>query len=208
MTQVKHNDVGQTEAMPVYTFAHLSDPHLTSLEGVNMRELFNKRILGYLSWRSHRREEHRVEILQALVEDLREMQPDHMVITGDMTHVGLPQECREVSAWLSSLSDPQRLTVIPGNHDAYVAAQWGKTMGLWMPYMASDAATSHTQDTLFPALRERGPLALIGLPVLVQPLPSLLQGDWGRHNWQPWSACYRRQRLRGGFASCSFITRQ
>ncbi len=179
MTQVKHNDVVQAEGIPVYTLAHLSDPHLTSLDDVKMRELLNKRLLGYLSWRSHRREEHRAEVLQALVNDLREIQPDHTVITGDMTHVGLPQECREVSAWLSSLSDARCLTVIPGNHDAYVAAPWGKTMGLWTSYMASDTAASLTRDALFPALRERGPLALIGLSSASPTPPFFATGRLG-----------------------------
>ena len=40
------------------TFAQISDPHLSTLEDVNPRELFNKRALGYLSWRRKRRFEH------------------------------------------------------------------------------------------------------------------------------------------------------
>lgn len=176
MTQVKHKDAGQ-----FYTLAHLSDPHLTALENVSPVDLCNKRILGYLSWRSHRREEHRPEVLQALVDDLREMRPDHTVITGDMTHVGLPQECREVSAWLASLSDPRRLTVIPGNHDAYVSAPWEKTMGLWKPYMAPDAMATAMDNALFPVLRRRGPLALIGLSSACPTPPFFATGRVGEN---------------------------
>ena len=68
-----------------YLFAHISDPHLSTLDGVRRRDLLNKRLLGYLSWRSHRREEHRSEVLAALVRDLERLSPRHTVITGDLT---------------------------------------------------------------------------------------------------------------------------
>ncbi|RLA48224.1 MAG: metallophosphoesterase, partial [Gammaproteobacteria bacterium] len=44
------------------TFAQISDPHLSSLEGVHARDLLNKRVFGYLSWRRKRRFEHRAEV--------------------------------------------------------------------------------------------------------------------------------------------------
>ncbi len=179
MTQVKPIDVAPPGETPAYTLAHLSDPHLTSLDGVRPGELLNKRLLGYLSWRTRRRGEHRMEVLDALVEDLHRARPDHTVITGDMTHVGLPRECRKVSEWLSSFMDPQHLTIVPGNHDAYVAAPWGKTMGLWTSYMAPDAVAGETRDTLFPALRQRGPLALIGLSTACPTPPFLATGRAG-----------------------------
>ena len=71
-------------------FAQLSDPHLTSLQRVRWRQLMNKRVLGYLSWHRKRRAEHRGEVLDALLCDLRQTQPEHIVITGDLTHIGLP----------------------------------------------------------------------------------------------------------------------
>lgn len=182
MTQVKRNDVtGQPDApsSPGYILAHLSDPHLTSLVGVSPGDLLNKRILGYLSWRKHRREEHRLEVLQAMVQDMHELQPDHIVITGDMTHVGLPEECREVRAWLPSVADPERMTIIPGNHDTYVAAPWEKTLGLWAPYMASDQAHAQQQTAFFPGLRVRGPLALISVSSACPTPPFFATGSLG-----------------------------
>ena len=52
---------------------------------------------------------------------LRRLHVDHLVITGDLTHCGLPTEfldvraALEVTGWL----DPSRLTVIAGNHDRF-----------------------------------------------------------------------------------------
>jgi len=53
-----------------FTLAHLSDLHLSSLDGVKPRELLSKRMLGYVSWRLRRRHEHRADVLDALRADL------------------------------------------------------------------------------------------------------------------------------------------
>ena len=50
-----------TYAYQSYLLAHLSDPHLTSLCQIQTRMLFNKRVLGYLSWRMRRRNEYKGE---------------------------------------------------------------------------------------------------------------------------------------------------
>ena len=77
------------------TFAQLSDPHLSSPDGARWRELANKRLLGYLSWRRRRRAEHRGEVLEALQRDLHGTRPGHLVITGDLTQIALPDEFRQ-----------------------------------------------------------------------------------------------------------------
>ncbi|MFO1433491.1 MAG: metallophosphoesterase [Candidatus Competibacteraceae bacterium] len=164
-----------------FTFAHLSDPHLSSLKRVQVRELLNQRILGYLSWRSRRRAEHKTEVLEALLRDLAETRPQHIVVTGDLTHLGLPGECREVSDWLHRVGAPGDVTVIPGNHDTYIAAPWEQTVGLWVPYMASDNEVFRPDPTAhFPILRIRGPVAFIGLSTAHPTPPFLASGSVGR----------------------------
>lgn len=74
----------------VFRLAHISDPHLISSSGVRVRELLNKRVYGYLSWYLRRRAEHCDEVLAALREDMRSARPDHVLLTGDLTHLGLP----------------------------------------------------------------------------------------------------------------------
>ena len=76
-------------------FAQLSDPHLSSLDAVRPRDLLGKRALGYLSWRHKRRFEHRREVLDALERDLAGTQFDQMLVTGDLTHIGLPEEFKQ-----------------------------------------------------------------------------------------------------------------
>jgi predicted phosphodiesterase len=166
---------------PVYTLAHVSDLHLSSLKGVRAYELLGKRVLGYLSWLQHRRIEHCGKVLQALVQDLGVTRPDHIVVTGDLTHLGLPMEFREVMEWLKRVAAPVQLTVVPGNHEAYARTS-RHSLALWVAYMISDPPfikPGMTDCNLFPSLRVRGPLALIGLSSACPTGPLLATGTLG-----------------------------
>ncbi len=184
------------------SFAHLSDPHLTHLEGVSWRQLINKRLLGYLSWRRKRSAEHRPEVLDALVSDLRRTQPEQIVITGDLTQVGLPDEFRQARQWLEQLGDSDRITVIPGNHDAYVRTDWDTTCAQWLPYMQSDPAYRPpvaSADTLFPTLRIRKGVAVIGLSSAVATAPLLATGKLGEAQCERLAQLLRDTREQGLF---------
>lgn len=157
-------------------FAQISDPHLSSLAGVNWRDLLNKRILGYLSWRRKRRFEHRPEVLAALDRDLQGAGLDQLLVTGDLTHVGLPEEFRQALAWLQQLGSPADVAVVPGNHDAYVASDWNQTFALWRDYMAADGPE---KGGLFPTLRVRGAVAFIGLSTACPKPPFMASGTVG-----------------------------
>ncbi|MBP7711905.1 MAG: metallophosphoesterase [Gammaproteobacteria bacterium] len=169
--------------MTELVLAHLSDPHLTHLGEVRGRELLSKRVLGYLSWRTHRRHVHRSEVLDALLTDLRGVAADQVVVTGDLTHIGLPQEFRQAAAWLPRIGAPDRVFVIPGNHDAYRWAPWSETFALWAPYLASDPgapAASTDGRAPLPTLRVRNGVALIGLSTARPSPPFMATGRIGR----------------------------
>jgi len=160
------------------TFAHITDPHLTSLEGAGFRDLCNKRALGYLSWRRRRRYLHRREVLDALVDDLHASEAEHYAVTGDLTHVGLPEECQAAAKWLDQLGPPERVSLVPGNHDRYVGADWASTVGLWHRHMDSDEA-SGDGARLFPSLRQRGPVSFLGLSSACATPPLMATGRLG-----------------------------
>ncbi|MGD8757350.1 MAG: metallophosphoesterase [Deltaproteobacteria bacterium] len=168
-----------------FALAHLSDPHLSFPKRVALRELLNKRAYGYLMWCLRRRFEHRSRVLAALLEDLQCARPDHLVITGDLTHLSLPVEFRRAERWLHSLGPPSQVTVIPGNHDAYVATPWDRTLGLCAEYMISDAGQSASKGridpgTLFPIVRIRNKIALIGVCTARPSVPFLAVGTIGQ----------------------------
>ena len=67
----------------------------------------------------NRRDAYQREVLDRIVADLQAQAPDHIAVTGDLVNIGLPQEHINALAWLESLGAPQRVSVIPGNHDIY-----------------------------------------------------------------------------------------
>lgn len=150
------------DSLSSFCFAQITDPHLTSLADARAKDLFNKRIFGYLSWLKRRRAEHQLGVLDSLIQDLARTDSRHLVITGDLTHLGLPAEFRQAQRWLQRVGPPTTVTVIPGNHEAYVATPWDQTLALWADYMSADVS-SPTGPDMFPSLRVRGPVAFIGL---------------------------------------------
>ena len=166
-----------------WILAHFSDPHLTSLDGVAATDLMSKRLLGYLSWRRRRRHEHRPEVLDALIGDIESIRPDHVAITGDLTHLGTRREFEQAADWLPRVGTPQQVTLVPGNHDTYVAEPWEGTFSLWEPYMRSDGPDGQSGNdpaSVFPSLRIRGDVALIGVSSAVPSPPLLATGRIGR----------------------------
>lgn len=162
-------------------FAQISDPHLSSLEGVRLRDLLSKRVLGYISWRQRRRFEHRREVLDALQRDLAQFSLDQLLVTGDLTHVGLPREFQQARTWLQQLGEPEQVVLVPGNHDASVKDKWQDTFALWREYMASDndSGAANTRQDLFPSLRVRGDIAFIGLTTACPKPPFMATGTVG-----------------------------
>lgn len=151
----------------MFTLAHFSDPHLGPLPTPKLTELFGKRFFGYLSWQHRRRKIHRPGVLAKLAVDLAAQAPDHVAITGDLANISLPGEFVRIAQWLRQLGDPNWITVIPGNHDAYVDIAWDRSIGLWSDFFASDGAVDAAPRSGgaadFPIVRRRGDVALIGL---------------------------------------------
>ena len=163
--------------------AHISDPHLSSLDHVRPGELLNKRILGYLSWRLKRRRSHSREMLSRTLADLAGRQPDHLVISGDFTHLGTPGECRETETWLHSIGAPDYISIVPGNHDHYIATEFAETTGRWRAWMCSDPDEDSNAGG-FPYLRVRAPVALIGVSTAVPTAPFFASGKLGDEQLQ------------------------
>lgn len=169
----------------VFKLAHLSDLHLMSSHDLSASELLNKRMLGYFSWRLHRHINHRREVLSALLQDLQTINMDHIVITGDLTHLGRPVEYSQALEFLHKLGPPSDVTVVPGNHDAYISVDWQQTYALWARYLSGDSdsvAGKETQNRKpsFPMLRIRGQTALIGVSTACPSAPLFATGEVGQ----------------------------
>src|SRR6201996_1278174 len=163
--------------MAAFALAHLSDPHLPPLPAPRLAELMSKRAFGYLNWTRNRHRYQRREVLDALVADMHGQTPDHVAITGDFVNRALNAEFAPARAWLESVGAPDRISIVPGNHDAYVRAtrhRFAETLG---HYFDGDGTVG---DNAFPSLRRRGPLALIGVSSAVPTAPLMATGWLGR----------------------------
>jgi len=164
--------------MAAFTLAHLSDPHLPPLPTPRLAELAGKRMLGYLNWTRNRRNFYRREVLDALVSDLRAQAPDHVAMTGDVVNLAIEAEFAPALSWLKGVGPPDRVTAIPGNHDAYVRATQHRFAEVFSDYLRGDDAPN--AGATFPFLRRRGPLALIGLTSAVPTALFMATGRLGR----------------------------
>jgi 3',5'-cyclic AMP phosphodiesterase CpdA len=163
------------QLMAAFTLAHLSDPHLPPLPVPRLADLAGKRVLGYLNWIRNRRKFHRRNVLDALVSDLQAQGPDHIAVTGDLVNLALEAEFAPALKWLESVGAPDRVTVVPGNHDAYVRANRHRFAEAWQDYLAGDEVRDG--GVTFPSLRRRGPLALISVSSAA-PTPPLMATGW------------------------------
>lgn len=167
----------------MFTLGHLSDIHLAPLPRPAIHELLSKRALGYINWR-HRRALHRREVLDRLVEDLLAQEPDHVAVTGDLVNIALPEEFRLARRWLDEIGGPQTVTVIPGNHDAYVPFLDEPGILKWQPYMLANSGGLQFADRQaahgFPFVRVFGEIALVCLSSARATMPGMASGRLGR----------------------------
>lgn len=148
----------------MYRFAHISDIHLGPLPQLTLRELFSKRITGFINWHRNRRKHLLVNTLDLLLSDIRDHHPDHLMITGDLVNLATDIEIRLAGEWLESVGEPLATTVVPGNHDAYVPGAHDRSVKRWYPFIAGDDSPKDwpDDDHVFPTYRRRGPVAIIG----------------------------------------------
>ncbi len=156
----------------MFSLGHLSDLHATPVVVENPIHLLNKRFFGWLSWRIRRQRFHRSSVVEALMDDLNRTSIDHLVVTGDLTNLSLSSEFGAARERLKRLGDARDVSIVPGNHDAYVRVAQAASWNLWSDYFESDDGDSDDGESAegrsdprdrFPTLRIRGPLAVVGL---------------------------------------------
>lgn len=167
---------------------HLTDPHLSHLDGVKLTQLRGKRWSGFISWHKNRRKKYLPTVLEQLRQAVRAENADQILVTGDLVQIGMSAEIQMAADWLHLLGPAEQVMLVPGNHDVYARGSEMDVQRLWGEYLFSGQNIPTGQ---WPVVRERGPLTLIGLstanvsPVFMasgklddmqlQALPGLLQ---------------------------------
>jgi 3',5'-cyclic AMP phosphodiesterase CpdA len=158
-----------------FLLAHLSDAHIGPLPRPHRRELLGKRITGYMNWKRGRSLTHNMDVLAAIVADIHAQKPDHIAMTGDILNIGLKAEFPFAAAWLETLGPPDKVSFVPGNHDAYTRGSMPHVASTFAKWTTSDA----TGESGFPYLRIRNGIALVGLSSGVPTAPFLASGRLG-----------------------------
>jgi 3',5'-cyclic AMP phosphodiesterase CpdA len=163
--------------------AHLSDLHLLSLEGAVPFRLLNKRLTGYLNLRFHRTSVHKPFAVKAAAREIRRLDIDHVVITGDVSNLALEREFDLVRAFLEEdlgLS-PDRVSLVPGNHDMYTQGSYRaqRFSRYFERYLASDLPDIAVSAGGFPFVHLRGPVAFIGISTAMPRPPLVASGAIG-----------------------------
>lgn len=163
----------------VFRLAHISDIHLGPLPPVKRRELLNKRITGYANWKRNRGRSMATDTLAQLMSHVERANHDHLAVTGDLVNIALAKEFELTARWLETVGKPEDVSVVPGNHDAYVPGALETALASWGPFLRSDDGRIPSMRLGFPFLRQRGPIAIIGVNSAVTTLPLLASGRFG-----------------------------
>lgn len=163
----------------MFTLAHFSDPHIAPLPAPRFNELLSKRITGYVNYRRNRKGALTGSVLDDLLSDLKQQSPDHIALTGDLVNIALDEEISNAKAWLETVGPGDKVSLVPGNHDAYVVGALEKAMQAWKPYFQGDNATMKEAVT-FPYVRKRGALAIIALSTALPTPPFMATGTLGK----------------------------
>ncbi|MBS9721100.1 metallophosphoesterase [Tianweitania sp. BSSL-BM11] len=160
----------------MFRLAHLSDIHLGPLPDVTVRQLASKRITGYVNWQRNRKGVLDDAVLDALTTDLKTIHPDHIALTGDLVNLALDAEIEVARLWLQEFGGSEAVSLVPGNHDAYVPGAFDKICAAWGKYMAGDGEEGPISRKSFPYLRVRGNIAFIGATSARASAPFMASG--------------------------------
>jgi 3',5'-cyclic AMP phosphodiesterase CpdA len=147
-----------------FTLAHLSDVHLAHVQKRGILKNFKgKRVIGGLSWFLRRKAMHRMDIADAIQDSIIAAHPNHIAFTGDAVNIASWREFPAAAEWMRRFGNPDTLSFVPGNHDAYVSVPWEQGLGHFTPWMKPDRHELTADNSLFPYVRMRRTVALIGL---------------------------------------------
>ncbi len=145
----------------MYRLAHISDAHLGPMSNISWTKLLSKRLTGYINWQRNRAKQFSPDILSGLLSHMLKASPDHIVITGDLINLSLEEEIVRAKFWLEAMGSGKDVSIVCGNHDAYIKGMLEVAIQSWQEYLIGDNRKPVIDNSSFPILRKRGPCSLI-----------------------------------------------
>lgn len=133
-----------------------------------------------------------------ILADAERLGVDHLVVSGDLTALALPEEFAAARAALAPWE--KRMTIIPGNHDRYTpAAARERAFERAFEHALASDLPEYRCDGPFPTVRLIGDeVAVIGLcSARVPPVPGIAAGWVGRAQRRALASILADPRVRG-----------
>jgi len=135
--------------------AHITDIHVTEIP--RFSQIWGKRLWGSfdLFVRGRAKKFSRV-VQEELVRGVAQVEPDVLVVTGDLTSQSLPQEFEAFRSIYEPLFERQETVILPGNHDTYTRPTAGGVRAdrYLQPWIG---------DGAYPRLRVIGDVAFVSI---------------------------------------------
>ena len=162
--------------------AHLSDLHVLDLSGTSWTRFLNKRVTGLANLAGARRNAHPIAIARKLGDAVRAAGADHVLITGDLTNLSLDSEMTAARAVVEAIGPPERVTLVPGNHDVYTrgSLQKARFEGVFDDYLPPAAGGAGSGRDRYPIARDIGEgIRVYGLSSAIPAPPFCAWGEVG-----------------------------
>lgn len=121
MTEQPVNASDDENSKASLRIAVLGDIHLYRTRIAPWRML-NKRLLGQINLWFKRRHHFDPALLPAVLDQINTLQPERLLLTGDVTTTAMPEEFADTVVALKQIDDAIPITAIAGNHDRYTYA--------------------------------------------------------------------------------------
>lgn len=156
--------------------AHITDIHYPVPSSFRLRDLATKRITGAINLLVSSRRSFRPYLLTSLLAQLKRMKVSHLLITGDLVNLAYSEEYVRVRAHLEKSGfQPHQVSIVPGNHDAYLPVCVQKE--IFWEQLGPYAGSAGPQD--YPFVHETGPLQIIGLSTALPTAIGMAYGELG-----------------------------
>ena len=170
----------QQQGKSLKRLVHMTDPHLSRLDGVRFSDIRGKRWSGYISWHKNRQKKYLTSVLDCLSDAVRAENADQILLTGDLIQIGLEPEIVQAAQWLTALGPAEQVMLVPGNHDIYAKGSAAMAHKAWAEYLFhGDQPDTVGARAQFPVLRKLGKLSLIGLSTAVVTPVFMASGKLG-----------------------------
>ena len=178
--------------------AHISDLHLKDLKGARPWHFLNQRVLGGANLLLNRSHHYKKEPIVAALTHIAKDPPDRLVITGDISNLAFRSEFEAVSRLLETYVPSIPISIIPGNHDAYIRSAVRQNIFASV-FQNSIQCDLRLWEEEFPYVHLHRSVAFIGISTSVNSPPLFSYGKVDKGQLHRLTTLLRHQQITSRF---------